>query len=71
MKTERDSFIGTLIKARIILKDDIASWKSYELLGEEDKKDFQKRYKRFINYFDSAAAGCGHKLLGDEIFHHS
>ena len=26
---------------------------NYELLGEEDKKDFQKRYKRFINYFDS------------------
>ena len=25
----------------------------------------------FINYLDSAAAGGGHKLLGNEIFHHS
>lgn len=26
---------------------------NYELLGEADKHDFQKKYKQFINYFDS------------------
>jgi len=26
---------------------------NYELLGEDDKKDFQKKYKKVINYFDS------------------
>ena len=26
---------------------------NYELLGEADKKDFHKKYKQLINYFDS------------------